>query len=198
MGQPEQDPEVIELSLQLSGLSITVRGSPSRAVDFVRELADSPPLSQASHGYPAAASEAASVLSATSSFGDTRASLLESFPACPTHWTARALAVLSGSNLSGPERARRAWIAGCWARAVNEGRVSSPNRSETIRAQNRFWCVVSCVGLDCPRVFTTSGAFFRAVGTVSGSTTICHAFPSETEARIYLEAAGADYPSGLN
>lgn len=196
MGQPEPDSEVIELSLQLAGLSITVRGSPSRAVDFVRELADSPPVSQASHGYPSAPSEA-SVQSFTSS-GDTRGSLLASFPACPAHWITRASTHLSGSSLSGPERARRAWIAGCWARAVSEGRVSSPNRTETIGLQNRFWCVVQCSGLDCPRVFTSSSSFFRAVGTVSGSSTICHAFPSETEARIYLEAAGVQYPSSLN
>lgn len=196
MGQPEPDSEVIELSLQLAGLQITVRGSPSRAVDFVRELADSPPVSQASHGYLPVSPEA-SVQSFTSS-GDTRGSLLASFPPCPEHWTLRASRQLSGSSLTGSERAKRAWIAGCWARAVVEGRVSSPNRTETISLQNRFWCVVSCVGLECPRVFTSSSSFFRAVGTVSGSSTICHAFPSETEARIYLEAAGVSYPSILN
>lgn len=196
MGQTEPDSEVIELSLQLAGLSITVRGSPSRAVDFVRELADSPPASVARHGYPGAPSEA-SVQSFTSS-GDTRGSLLSSFPSCPTSWINRAERALSGSHLTGSARARRAWIAGCWARAVVEGRVSSPNRTETISLQNRFWCVVSCSGLECPRVFTSSSSFFRAVGTVSGSTTVCHAFPSETEARIYLEAAGVSYPTNLN
>ena len=99
MGQPEPDPEVIELSLQLAGLSITVRGSPARAVDFVRELA--------------AASEA-SVQSLTSS-GDTRASLLASFPACPAHWISRAATHLSGSQLSG------AWLLGtCCVRGKSQ------------------------------------------------------------------------------
>lgn len=74
---------------------------------------NSPPASLASHGYPAAASEA-SVQSLTSS-GDTRASLLASFPACPAHWISRAATHLSGSQLSG------AWLLGtCCVRGKSQ------------------------------------------------------------------------------
>ncbi len=38
MQQPEPDSEAIELSIEFSGLSIAVRGSPSRGADFVRGL----------------------------------------------------------------------------------------------------------------------------------------------------------------
>jgi len=97
-----------------------------------------------------------------------------------------------GSHKTPAERAKRAWIAGNCARAVAQGRVSSPNCSETIELQNRYWCVVRCSNCHTPRVFTSSSAFFRATGPIEGSSTICHAFPSRAEARIYLEAAGSD------
>eukprot|EP00435_Cladocopium_sp_Y103_P043042 s6_g12.t1 len=87
-----------------------------------------------------------------------------------------------------------AWLAGQWARAVIRGRVSSPNRTETVELGNRFWCVVKCSSCTVPQVFTTSAGYFRAIGTLAGSDTVSHAFASETEARIYLEAAGFEFP----
>ena len=199
MSQPEQDSEVVELSLQLSGLAITVRGSPSRAVEFVRGLSDQASPAPSHHGYPSQpGTPASTVRSWVSSSVETRCSIASEFPSCPAHWLGLAASRLSGSRIGGADRARRAWLAGCWARAVIDSRIGSPNRSAAIELPNRFWCVLSCQGLTCPRVFTTSRQFFAAVGAVEGSTTVCHAFPSETESRIYFEAAGFDYPSSQN
>ena len=39
MSSNDGDQETIELSLQLAGLSISVRGAPDRAADFVRRVA---------------------------------------------------------------------------------------------------------------------------------------------------------------
>ena len=199
MVQPVPDSDIVELSVQLAGLSITVRGSPARAADFVRDLTESPPRS--SHpGVESSVASEPSLLSWTSSAAapvESRTSILASFPPCPGHWLLVSHR-LTSSRLPGAQRIRRAWIAGCWARAVREGRIGSPNQTEAIELPNRFWCVVHCEHLSQPRVFSTSGAFFAAVGRVQGSTTICHGFPSETEARCYFEAAGETYPSSLN
>ena len=152
------------------------------------------------HGYPQPqlGTPASSVASWVSSSVETRCSIASEFPSCPAHWIGLASSRLSGSRISGSDRAKRVWLAGCWARAVIDSRIGSPNRSAAIELPNRFWCVLSCQGLSCPRVFTTSRQFFAAVGHVEGSTTVCHAFPSETESRIYFEAAGFDYPSSQN
>ncbi len=145
------------------------------------------------HGYPQPqlGTPASSVASWVSSSVETHCSIASEFPSCPAHWIGLASSRLSGSRISGSDRAKRVWLAGCWARAVIDSRIGSPNRSAAIELPNRFWCVLSCQGLSCPRVFT-------AVGHVEGSTTVCHAFPSETESRIYFEAAGFDYPSSQN
>eukprot|EP00435_Cladocopium_sp_Y103_P051137 s652_g15.t1 len=193
------DPDLVELSLELAGLAITVRGPASQAADFVRQLAPSSSNHSAvseGSGYPRAEEERGrprSVRSSASS--ETRSSILASFPKLPDRLLGLAEANLSSAKLSAKLRAERAWVAGQWARAVIGGRVSSPNRSETIELGNRFWCVVKCASCEVPQVFTTSAAYFRAIGSLSGSDTVSHAFPSETEARIYVEAAGFEFPS---
>ena len=150
MSQPDPDTEVIELSVALSGLSITVRGSPARAAEFVRGLSDRGSPS-ASHNDPTLDLSAASLSSVAPSATESCSSIPGSFPLCPAHWLARGNC-LSGSRIPGNQRVRRAWIAGCWAGAVLEERISSPNRSEAIELQNRFWCVVSSQGITCSRV----------------------------------------------
>ena len=199
MGDHEPDSEIVELGVRLAGLTITVRGSPSRTADFVRDLADSslrsipPPVDTSQVSEPSILSFGSSPASSR----DSRTSILASFPPCPGHWLVAAHR-LTCSRLSGLSRIKRAWVAGCWARAVGEGRIGSPNQTEAIELPNRYWCVAFCEHLAGPRVFTTSGAFFAAVGRVQGSNTICHGFPSETEARVYFEASGATYPTALN
>ena len=201
MSNASDDSDVVELALELPGLSVTVRGTAARAVDFIRQVAPgttSQRASSASGGIAVPEGPAASGASqGYASSGETRDSILSGFTACPQRLIAQAEANLSRSRISPDRRAERAWLAGSWAKAVLDGRVSSPNRTETIELGNRFWVVLRCSRCTTPRVFTTSAAFFAAVGALAGSDSVTHAFPSETEARIYLEAAGFEFP-GLN
>eukprot|EP00435_Cladocopium_sp_Y103_P051295 s552_g15.t2 len=197
-----EDPDTVDLTVDFAGLTISVRGSPSSSAAFVRGLSSHPlatsPARPSSAGpRPSSAyqaSPARSQVGSTTSV-DTRASIQDSFERLPQSWASLATAQLGVPAADALARAERAWKAGCWAKAVLEGRVSSPNRTPTIPQQNRAWCVLRSARLAAPQVFTTSGAFHNAVGPLEGSSTLCHAFPSQTEARIYFSAAGLEYPA---
>ena len=156
---------------------------------FPLSLVSGPPCSvfsrPAHSGYPALTAP------------ETRASIARGFPAVPVHWISICSERLSGSHLSGGERARRAWLAGCWAGATRDGRVASPNRTPAIDLGNKIYVVIRCTGLDCPRIFSTSRSFHAAVGSLDRSDTICHGWPSDIEATIYLEGAGEAIPEPL-
>ena len=137
MGQPEPDPEVIELSLQLAGLSITVRVLPLVLwILFV----NSPPASLASHGLPCCS--LASVQSLTSS-GDTRASFACIFPclSCPLDFSGchPLIQVTTLWGRSG-QASLECWLLGTCG--VREG-VSSPNRTDAPAEQ-----VLVCAGVQ--------------------------------------------------
>lgn len=203
----EPDSEVVDLSLSFGGLSISIRGSPDRAAAFVRDLASSShSTGPAQPGLPSGPSLAASstAYSLVSSqpipappINESRSSIRESFPAVPGYWLEIA-GELTGSRLSGAQRIQRAWTAGCWAGAVKQQRIGTPDRTIAIELSNRFYVVIQCRGLDCPRVFSTYRAFNRAAGQLSGTNTICHGFPTDFEARVFLEAAGEEYPLRLD
>lgn len=198
MSTNQDDSDVVELALELGGLSITVRGSSSQAADFVRRVAPSAPSVASSEAGESLRPAGASITASSQGYsanGETRDSILSSFPDCPRRLLDLAETSLSSSRLSASRRARRAWLAGQWAKAVLRGRVSSPNRTETIELGNRYWVVLRCSRCAAPSVFTSSASFFAAVGSLSGSNTVSHAFPSETEARIYVEAAGFEFPN---
>ena len=200
------DPDVVDLELEFQGLSITVRGPSASAASFVSSLSSAPASSEPPstiHHVPTSApevslaSEALSQSQASASGLETRGAILASFPPLPSHWTDSCEA-LSFRGLTGIQRGQRAWIAGNWARATVEGRTSSPNRSEQLPLPNRYWCVLSCDRLPGPAVFTSSRAFFRAIGRLEGSNTVCHAFPSQVEARIYFSGAATQFPPPQN
>eukprot|EP00435_Cladocopium_sp_Y103_P068236 s89_g31.t1 len=100
-----------------------------------------------------------------------------------------------GSRLQGTDRAcleriDRAWTAGLWAKAVLEERVHSPNRTPPLDLRSRYYAVAKCAGLDRPTIYKSSGSYWRQLGTLEGSSSVSQSFPSETEATIYLRAAG--------
>ena len=97
--------------------------------------------------------------------GETRSSAEASFDNCPATWIGAASSRLSGSKLSATDRARRTWKAGQWARAVQQGRVSSPFRTEAIDLPNRVWCVVRGPQGGDPQIFHSSREFFAFVLT---------------------------------
>ena len=197
---PTQDGEVIELSLSLRGFDITVRGPARRASEALSlitgslaGLLASAPASDGSFEVLSAASEPGSVV--PTSRLESRAEISSSFAPCPIAWFGRA-SRLAGSDEAVRGRISRAWLAGQWARAVLDRRVLSPNRSEPLDVRSRFYVVLRCRGLDCPVVFRSSGSYWKAVGSFSGAGEDCvsHSFPSECEARAYLESAGFSEP----
>ena len=199
-----QDHDVVELSLDFADLSISIRGPPSSAAAFVRNLGSPAGSVSAVPQSPGGYSNSSPAPSASGSQAqapilplDSRSGLAASFPPVPQRWL-RLSSRLGASNLSSEARINRAWIAGFWARAVVEERIGSPNRSTACSLSNRYWAVVRCEGLRTPRIFTSSRRFFAAVGQIEGSPTVCHAFPSETEAAVYLEAANCTFPTSFD
>ena len=124
---------------------------------------------------------------------ETRAQILASFPPVPAHLTVlcEALTLSAGPT---EQRAHRAWVAGCWARAVLDQRVRTPNRTPPIQLAPRVYVVLRAPGLQCPAFFRSRRDYFAALGTLEGSDSISHAWPSEAEARVYVEAAGLPCP----
>ena len=191
---PEQDGEV-KLSIQLPcGLSVAVRGpahSSALAADLLRHIAlyEPPSTSGSSVASFELVSDVPSVPSAPVPRTETRDSILRSFPACPERLF-RDSGKLCGSSLPGRDRIQRAWTAGNWASAVLSKRVGSPNRTPTLDLRSRFYAVVSAPGLSAPTIFRSSAGYWQAIGSLSDSPSISQSFPSELEARVYLEAAG--------
>ena len=201
---PRQDGDPIELSCTLGALRVTISGPADQAADLLRyitqrgsqaaapappseasfELVGSDPLATASSTLPTT-----SVPVAPEIFPETRDSILASFEPCPPAWL-QGHQKLVGSSRSGADRIQRAWRAGQWARAVAEGRVITPNRTPPLDLKSRYYSVVSCPGLPTPTVFNSAGSYWQAIGDISTSPSISHAFPSQTEARVYLAGAG--------
>ena len=124
---------------------------------------------------------------------ETRAQILGTFPPLPNHLRVLCEAL---SLSAGPTelRAQRAWTAGCWARAVLDSRVRAPNRTPPIQLAPRVYVVLRAPGLNCPAYFRNRRDYFAAVGSLEGSDSVSHAWPSEAEARVYVEAAGLPHP----
>lgn len=189
--------DILDLSLRLHGLRITVRGPSAAALDFVQRASALPSLD--SSGVSEVGSSGAwSVVDAppASTFSPARRSsgyqpVEATFPACPDHLRRLASSLgLRSARLSAEERVERAWTAGCWAKAVIEGRARVPAATPKSGLSNRVYVVLRGPQIDPPTLFHTSAALQAAVGELQGSDTVCHGFPSRTEAAIYVEAAG--------
>lgn len=125
--------------------------------------------------------------------GETREQILASFPACPDsclHSARRLVGLVSDTEF----RIRRAWLAGQWARAVLDGRISTPSRTPQIRVRSRIYVVLRTSSSSTPRCFSSSQSYWRCIRTLQDTESISHSFPSETEARVYCSAAGVVFP----
>eukprot|EP00435_Cladocopium_sp_Y103_P035862 s2363_g9.t1 len=58
-----------------------------------------------------------------------------------------------------------------------------------------FYAVARAAGVPCPVIYRSSASYWRALGSLEGSNSVSQSFPSESEARIYLQAAGFDEDS---
>ena len=190
------DDDIIELAVSLRGLQISIRGPARVATESLSQitgaLAGQSGLSSAAPGSPnsSALDFEPSAVSAVSTVGsETRADIQATFPLCTSYWISQAHR-LGGERSAVEGRLRRAWLAGCWARAVLDGRVATPARSVQLEVRPRYYVVLRCEGVDCPVVFESSASYWRAIRNFAGSNSVSHSFPSQTEARAYLDAAG--------
>ena len=201
---PPQDGDV-ELRIDLpGGLRVLVTG-PASSSGLAAELLGHIALFRGRSVSPSdrsfelvssvAASDSASVSAPvdsrpTSRAVETRDSIFQSFSTCPSDLF-RHSSRLCGSTLSGSDRISRAWVAGQWAKAVQDRRIGSPNRTPAIDLRPRFYAVLQAEDLAVPTIFKSSGGYWKCIGTLEGSSSISQSFPSEIEARIYLQGAGA-------
>ena len=115
------------------------------------------------------------------------------FPACPGHFLSRARAL--GASAAGPPESRilRAWRAGCWAREVLRGNYPTPSASVRLDIPSRVYPVLGGPGVQ-PAVYRAYRDVARVLGPLSSSRGVFHGFPSETEAEVYVVAAGLQWP----
>lgn len=203
MSTSSHNDDDVELTVAFRGLRISVSGPASEALRLVTELtSSSQPSTFGDRISSAAETESIGSYTVVSALeeqrqpvrrGETRDEIERSFGRCPRHLFAQA------SRLVGPvelceRRIERAWLAGRWAGAVVAGRASSPNRTEQLAVRSRVYIILRAPGLESPKVVHSSADYFRVVGRLHDSSSLSHSFPSETEARIYCEAAGFTYP----
>ena len=105
-------------------------------------------------------------------------------------WPAHSIV---GHSLLRPSSAVSFWVGFCSLLCLDLPLLPTPNRSEPISHRSRFYVVLRGGRGDLPACFSSSQAYWACVGRLSDET-VTHGFPSETEARIYVEAAGLDYP----
>ena len=184
---------VIELSLRLGNLRISISGPHSEATRLLQDITS---RHSSSSGALSPRSEASFALvseSLPSVRGpESRDQIQRSFAEVPEDLL-RLASRLTGSKLSGEARIRRAWRAGCWAGAVLADRCATPCRSEQLDLRPRVYVVLRARSLSSPAAFSSSASYFRAVGSFEESS-LSHSFPSETEARAYCRAAQVDFP----
>ncbi|CAK9019750.1 Uncharacterized protein SCF082_LOCUS14645 [Durusdinium trenchii] len=157
MSVVSEDEEVVDLSLQLSSLRVSVSGPSSLAFEALRRVSEwfrgirggNPPSSNSSDHFTVVTTPRPSSGPSASRPTTTRASIEASFPEVPAGLLLSGRR-LSGSELSGEERIRRAWRAGCWARAVLSGRVATPSASVQLNLRPRIYVVLRTPRLAAP------------------------------------------------
>lgn len=196
---PPPEDDVIELAAAFRGLQITIRGPANQASEALSQITGAlagRPASSGSLESAPSSDTAGPVVSTPSGDWRTRAEVEAGFLPCPEHLLA-ASSRLAGSPESARARISRAWLAGCWARAVLDNLVPTPNRTTKLELRSRYFVVLRCQSLSSPVVFQSTSSYWRALqegrpadADVFGEGSLSHAFPSETEARTYLRAAG--------
>eukprot|EP00435_Cladocopium_sp_Y103_P059902 s1225_g21.t1 len=194
---PSAEPGTIELSVSLpGGLSVRITApasASSLATQLLSHVAAFEPVSPAPSEFEVlssvgASSPRGSVLSRPL---ETRDQIRRSFGTCPPALFGFSPR-LCGSSLSGRARVERAWLCGQWAAAVRANRIHSPDRTEPIDLKSRYYAVLRARGLSKPTIFKSSAGYWACIGRLETSDSISQAFPSETEARIYLQSAGVE------
>ena len=208
MGTPASDLEAVtQLSLELEGLRISITRTRAPGPASSEQPATPPPeSSQTSPAVPLgfspgsrvdrSGSLARSPAPASASVAappEPRSAIQASFREIPQYLLESAR-TLRSSVSSPEERARRAWTAGCWAAAVLEGRVQTPNCTPSLQLPSRVYVVLKTQSSNDVQVTTSRSCYLRLVDNHRGFS-LSHGFPTDTEARIYIAGAGRSYPA---
>ena len=193
------DPEELaqsigDLQAALSRLSLAV--SRSSAHDESPWELVGPPASSSSSRVPRGhfAGAEPGVTSAAPRAAPTRSSIAASFPPWPDHCIDLCGRLSSSASFSPADRARRAWVAGQWAKAVLQGEVPTPLPTPVLNVKPTCYVVLRSDRLPGPARYSTYSAFRAAVGPLEGSDSVTHSFGSISEARVFCIAAGVDFP----
>lgn len=83
---------------------------------------------------------------------------------------------------------------GIAARRSIEGTVGVEEPILDIDLPNKYFVVAKCSSFEGAKIVRSSVDFKRLLGGGSAASAVGHGFPSETEARVYLVAAGRSTP----
>ena len=114
------------------------------------------------------------------------------FPQCPPA-ALELCALLRGGQISKEQRARRAWIAGCWAKLALEDKIRLPEPAEPIGLSNTCFIILRAAGHQTPKLVEDSATYQRIC---QGPTCrpVGHGFASKSEAKVYCLAAEIEFP----
>ena len=132
--------------------------------------------------------------SSSAAVPQTRADIAASFLECPQYCIDLCRS-LSSPVLSAEGRAKRAWLAGRWFKAVLEGRVATPSPAPVLALRPVVYIVLRSSTIAVPCRFSTFASFKRAVGDLEGTDTLCQSFPSIAEARVFCCACAIPFDS---
>ena len=93
------------------------------------------------------------------------------------------------------QRAARAWAAGRCAARVLAGEINYVDATPKLEIRSRLYVVLRHSSGKPPAVYRDFASFKKEVGHLPGSSTVCHGFPTEGEARVFCVAAGCAFPS---
>eukprot|EP00438_Fugacium_kawagutii_P012386 Skav215491 [mRNA] locus=scaffold165:477291:477887:+ [translate_table: standard] len=194
MSETSEHDDVVDITLRLRGLVISIQGPSGPASQLVSEItgSSSAPASGIGSGVPAPGSVSGSPAPSSGGYSLARGSLVASFPPCSDQclsWSSR----LGGSTQQAERRIQRAWTAGCWARAVLDGEIRAPARTPELDIRSRFYVILRAQGISTPVIYSNSTSYWSTLGG-EHEDSVSHSFPSETEARTYCLAAGVQPP----
>ena len=103
---------------------------------------------------------------------------------------------LGATAEEGRERAKRAWEAGLWAKACDQGRVPTPRPTPKLASnlKNTVYIILKAPGVREPVRVSSAGEYFKLLPNF-GEGSLSHGFPSLAEARVYCSAFGTALPS---
>lgn len=114
------------------------------------------------------------------------------FPECPSV-AFELCASLRRGQLPKEERARRAWVAGCWAKLVLEDKIRLPEPAAPIGLSNTCYVILRAAGHRTPKL-VEDVTTYQEICQGPSCRPVGHGFASKSEAKVYCLAADVEFP----